>query len=473
MPCTISQEVERMATLQGLPDPVETLAGNLGSATFREDYGIKYAYLAGGMYRGIASSKLVIALGKAGLMGFLGTAGLSQDRIAADIDNIQKALPDAQAYGMNLVCNLTDPMADLETVKLYVKKGIKRLEASAFMQITPALVWYRLQGLRRDVDRTVICDHKILGKISRPEVATAFMSPAPEQVVSRLLAERQITADQAEMAKHVPIGDDICVEADSGGHTDQGVAMVLFPSIKRLSQVLLSQHRYKKAPRIGLAGGIGTPEAALAAFIMGADFILTGSINQCTVEAGISDAVKDMLQDINVQDTEYAPAGDMFEIGARVQVLKKGVFFPTRANKLFMLYNHYNALEEIPESIQRQLQDKYFKKSFAEIWRETVEYFANKGQQATIDKANRNPKQKMALVFRWYFAYTARLAFAGNEADRVDYQVHTGPALGAFNQWVKGTDLENWRTRHVDKIAEKLMRETAILLSQRLRKFHT
>jgi trans-AT polyketide synthase/acyltransferase/oxidoreductase domain-containing protein len=134
-----------------------------------------------------------------------------------------------------------------------------------------------------------------------------------------------------------------------------------------------------------------------------------------------------------------------------------------------MLYTHYNALEEIPEGIQRQLQDKYFKKSFAEIWRETVEYFASKGQQAVIDRANRSPKQKMALIFRWYFAYTARLAFAGDEADKVDYQVHTGPALGAFNQWVKGTDLENWRARHVDKIAEKLMRETAVLLSQRLR----
>lgn len=458
-----------METLEGLTDPVEELARNLGSASFREDYGIKYAYLAGGMYRGIASSELVIALGKAGLMGFLGTAGHGQDRIAADIDSIQRALPDARAYGINLVCNLTDPRAELETVKLYVAKGIRRLEASAFMQMTPALVWYRLQGLRRGVDRTVVCDHTILGKISRPEVATAFLSPPPEQVVSRLLAERQITPEQAEMSRQVPVCDDLCVEADSGGHTDQGVALVLFPSIKRLSQGLLSQHRYRKAPRVGLAGGIGTPEAALAAFIMGADFILTGSINQCTVEAGISDAVKDMLQDINVQDTDYAPAGDMFELGARVQVLKKGVLFPTRANKLFMLYNHYNALEEIPESIQRQLQDKYFKKSFAAIWSETVEYFASRGQQPVIDKANRNPKQKMALVFRWYFAYTARLAFAGDEADRVDYQVHTGPALGAFNQWVKGTDLEDWRARHVDKIAEKLMRETAILVSQRLR----
>jgi trans-AT polyketide synthase/acyltransferase/oxidoreductase domain-containing protein len=458
-----------METLQGLPDPVDRLAANLGSAAFREDYGIKYAYLAGGMYRGIASSELVIALGKAGLMGFLGTAGYNLDQIASDIDRIQNALTDAQAYGVNLVCNLTDPATELETLKLYVQKGIKRLEASAFMQMTPALVWYRLRGLRRAVDRTIICDHKILGKISRPEVATAFMSPAPEQVVSRLLAERRVTADQAEMSRQVPMSDDVCVEADSGGHTDQGVAMVLFPTIKRLSQVLLRQHRFEKAPRIGLAGGIGTPEAALAAFIMGADFILTGSINQCTAEAGISDAVKDMLQDINVQDTDYAPAGDMFELGARVQVLKKGVFFPTRANRLFMLYTHYNALEEIPEGIQRQLQDKYFKKTFAEIWRETESYFASKGQQAVIDKANRSPKQKMALIFRWYFAHTARLAFAGDEADKVDYQVHTGPALGAFNQWVKGTDLENWRARHVDKIAEKLMRETAVLLSQRLR----
>ncbi|PYV42946.1 MAG: hypothetical protein DMG06_12350 [Acidobacteria bacterium] len=43
-----------------------------------------------------------------------------------------------------------------------------------------------------------------------------------------------------------------------------------------------------------------------------------------------------------------------------------------------------------------------------------------------------------------------------------------GPALGAFNQWVKGTELESWRPRHVDQIAEKLMKETAILLSESL-----
>ena len=102
---------------------------------------------------------------------------------------------------------------------------------------------------------------------------------------------------------------------------------------------------------------------------MGADFILTGSINQCTQEGGISDSAKNMLQNINVQDTEYAPAGDMFEIGAKVQVLKKGVFFPARANKLYMLYTQYNSLDEIPEKIQKQknANSKYHEQTIKQL----------------------------------------------------------------------------------------------------------
>src|SRR6185295_12181791 len=115
---------------------------------------------------------------------------------------------------------------------------------------------------------------------------------------------------------------------------------------------------------VGAAGGIGTPQAAAAALIMGADFILTGSINQCTVEAGTSDAVKDLLQELNVQDTDYAPAGDMFEIGARIQVARRGLFFPARANKLYELYQRHGSLDEIDPKTRQQIQDRYFKRSF-------------------------------------------------------------------------------------------------------------
>jgi trans-AT polyketide synthase/acyltransferase/oxidoreductase domain-containing protein len=92
-----------------------------------------------------------------------------------------------------------------------------------------------------------------------------------------------------------------------------------------------------------------------------------------------------------------------------------------------------------------------------------------------IEKAERNPKHKMALIFNRWFVHSRRLAMRGSAEQKVDYQIHCGPAMGAFNQWVKGTALENWRNRYVDEIAEKLMQGTAELLNQRfqeLKKAH-
>jgi trans-AT polyketide synthase, acyltransferase and oxidoreductase domains len=73
----------------------------------------------------------------------------------------------------------------------------------------------------------------------------------------------------------------------------------------------------------------------------------------------------------------------------------------------------------------------------------------------------------MALVFRWYFGRSMRLALKGAEDRKVDFQVHCGPALGAFNRWIKGSELEAWRNRHVDDIALKIMKGAADLLNDR------
>jgi trans-AT polyketide synthase, acyltransferase and oxidoreductase domains len=443
------------------------LAEQLGSRAFRDEYGIKYNYMAGAMYRGIASKELVLNMAKEKMLGFLGTAGMSLKEIEENILFIKKQLSPGEVFGMNLLHHMTEPAQEMKIVELYLKHNISIIEASAFMQITPALVYYRLAGLRKDENGNTICDHKIVAKLSRPEVADAFMRPAPEKIVNKLLAQGLVTAEQAALSKTVPVSYDICVEADSGGHTDAGVALVLLPSIQRLRSDIQIEYAYSKPIHIGLAGGIGTPQSAACAFIMGADFIVTGSINQCTVEAGTSDAVKDLLQQIDVQDTSYAPAGDMFEIGARVQVLKKGVLFPARANKLYELYNHYNSLEEIPEKTIGQLEKNYFKKSIDHIWTETKAYFTEKGEHAAITNAENNPKSRMALVFRWYFGNSVRLAFEGNIEEKVNFQIHTGPSLGAFNQWVKGTPLENWRNRHAGKIGIKMMEDTAILLEEK------
>lgn len=448
-----------------LPPGEEDLGKRLGSASFRRDFGVDYAYYSGSMYRGIASTDLVTVMGRAGLLSFLGAAGLAPDRVADDIAHLNRTLGE-RSFGVNLLCNLAEPAKEVAAVERLLACGVRVVEASAFVAVTPALAQFHLRGLRRGPDGRAVRDTRIVGKVSRPEVAAEFLRPVPAALVAALLAEGKVTADQADLARSVPVAQDLCVEADSGGHTDRGVPSVLLPAIQSLRRDLVREHRYTEDVRIGLAGGIGTPQAVAAAFAMGADFVVTGSVNQCTVEAGISDAVKDRLQEINVQDTDYCPAGDMFEIGALVQVLKKGVLFPARANRLFALYQAYDSWEDIPEGTRRQLQQTYFKKTVDEVWRDTEDYLLRTGRHAELDRARRSPKRRMALIFRWYYGYTSRLSFADTPSDNANLQVHTGPALGAFNQWVRGTPLARWRDRHVDQIATVLMREGAALLAR-------
>ncbi|RAP32031.1 [acyl-carrier-protein] S-malonyltransferase [Candidatus Marinamargulisbacteria bacterium SCGC AG-414-C22] len=440
----------------------------LGNKEFCKKYSIKYPYLAGAMYRGINSKEMVVRMGSANLISFLGTGGMSLEDISTNIDFIQQNLNNQQSYGMNLLCNITNPSIEEKTVDLYIKKHIKFIEAAAFMQITESLVWYRVAGLTKDDHGKIIEQHHILAKCSRPEVATEFLSPAPKRILDSLLKQQKITQEQFELAHHVPVSSDICIEADSGGHTDMGIPGILFPVIKKIKDDMIKKFNYKSPIYLGLAGGIGTPETAAMSFLLGADFILTGSINQCSVEANQSDIVKDMLQNMNVQDTDYAPAGDMFELGAKIQVLKKGVFFPARAKKLFDLYHQFDSIDEIPLKIKQTIESQYFKKSFETVWEETQDYFIKHNLREIIDKATQSPKQKMALIFRWYFGYSSKVAKQGNKNHKVDFQIHTGPSLGAFNQWVKDTHLENWRHRHVDIIAKKIITDTESLFKERL-----
>jgi trans-AT polyketide synthase/acyltransferase/oxidoreductase domain-containing protein len=435
-------------------------AHSLGSPLFKRDYGLKYAYVTGSMYKGIASEGMVIRMGLAGMLGYLGSGGLKKTQVKGAIARIQDALGDEYAWGINLLSHSEVPSVEEEFVDLYIENGVRCIEASAFSDVSSAVARFRLTGLELSSQGNIITRNRVLAKVSRPEVAEAFLSPCPARLVDELLKRGCISPLQADLAQKVPVADTLCVEADSGGHTDQGVAFAIFPSITSLCKRLQRRFGYAQKPHLGLAGGIGDPLAAAAAFMMGADFILTGSINQCSVEAGTSDVVKDMLAEMDVQDTAYAPAGDMFEIGARVQVLRRGVFFPARANKLYDLYMRFNSLDDIDAETILQLELRYFGKTIQEIWEETSSYYA-RSHPEVLNAAEKNPKKKMALVFRWYFVHTSRLACSGVSEQKVNFQIHCGPALGAFNQWVKDSQLADWRMRHVDDIAIKLLDGTA------------
>jgi trans-AT polyketide synthase/acyltransferase/oxidoreductase domain-containing protein len=445
-------------------------AESLGSAEFREAHQVRYAYVSGAMYKGIASVELVARMGLAGMMGYFGTGGLSLERIEEALLRIKERLNRGQSFGMNLLCNLIHPEAEDAIVDMYLRHGVRRVEAAAYTQITPSLVRYRMHGIETDPQGRPVVHNHVMAKVSRPEVALQFLQAPSQKLLQRLVDARRMTSEQAALASRTPMADDVCVEADSGGHTDNGVSSCLMPAMLRLRDDTRVSGGYDRPIRVGAAGGIGTPHAVAAAFTLGADFVLTGSVNQCTVEAGTSDLAKDLLAAINVQDTAMAPAGDMFEIGAKVQVLSKGVFFPARANKLYDLYRQYESIEQIDEATRTQLEKRYFKRSLGEIYQETKDYYLRVAPEQ-IERAEKNPKFKMALIFRWYFVHSNRLAQKGIADGKVDFQIHCGPALGAFNQWVKGTPLEDWRNRHADEIGERLMREAAVLLERRFREF--
>jgi PfaD family protein len=223
------------------------------------------------------------------------------------------------------------------------------------------------------------------------------------------------------------------------------------------------KHGYVERLRVGAAGGIATPASAAAAFAKGAGWILTGSVNQACVEAGTSDAVREMLALAEQADTAMAPAADMFEMGVRVQVLKRGTMFPMRAQKLFDLYRAYESLEAIPASERSSLEANLFRTPLAEVWRGTREYFLARDPSQVV-RAEREPRHRMALVFRWYLGMSSRWANAGEPTRRMDYQVWCGPSMGAFNEWARGSFLENRLERRVAVVARNLLYGAAVML---------
>jgi PfaD family protein len=430
-----------------------------GDPTFLQDYGLRAAYYAGAMANGIASAEMVIALGKAGLMGSFGAGGLSPARIESAIQQVQAALPQGP-YAFNLLHNPYEPSIERATVELYLRYEIPVVEAAAYIQPSDSLVRYRAAGLSRGLNGEVIIGNRVIAKVSRCEVAHKFISPAPEKALGRLLAEGLISPEQAELAALVPLADDLSVEADSGGHTDNRPLVCLLPSMIALRNELQAQYQYQQPVRVGIGGGISTPESVLAAFQMGAAYVFTGSINHASVEAATSAFTKQQLALAALTDVTMAPSADMFEMGVNVQVLKRGTMYAMRARKLYELYTRYNSIDELPSKERESLERHIFKRSLDDVWAETQTFFQQR-DPTQIEKAMQDSHKQMALVFRWYLGLASRWSCSGEPGRESDYQVWCGPAMGSFNDWVRGSELEPLENRGVVRMADALLQGCA------------
>jgi trans-AT polyketide synthase, acyltransferase and oxidoreductase domains len=422
------------------------------------------------MAHGIASRQLVLAMARAEMLAFFGSAGLSPADVEANVVAIEHDLASPNvSWGADLIHSPHDPALEDALTDLYLRHRVRRVSASAFMRLTPAVVRYASTGLSLDPDGTVRRANHLFAKLSRPETARMFMSPAPSDLVHGLLQRGALSTAEADLAGRVAVAEDITVEADSGGHTDNRPMAALLPAIMALRAELQKTHRYPRATRIGAAGGIGTPGAVAAAFSLGASYVMTGSTNQSTREAGTSDLAKEMLAAAELTDVAMAPSPDMFEMGVKVQVLKRGTMFAARAGLLRELYRTYAGIDDLPPEVVARIEREIFLRPLADVWEETRGFFASRNPRE-VERAERDAKHKMALVFRWYIGLASHWAIQGVVERKMDYQIWCGPAMGAFNRWVRGSFLADLKQRSVVQVALNLLEGAAIITrAQQLR----
>ncbi len=435
----------------------------LGDRSFGAAHGCRFPYVVGEMARGIATVEMVVAAARAGLMAFFGSAGLPIPVIDEAIARIREALgPGVPNWGANLIHSPQEPHLEMEFAELMLARGVRNVSASAFMRLSPAVVWLAAKGLEQGPRGEVRRRTHLFAKVSRVEVARPFLSPAPDGMLRALVEEGRITLEEAALARRVPVAEDLTVEADSGGHTDNRPLPVLLPRMIALAREVSEEHGYALPPRVGVGGGLGTPAAVASAFAAGAAYVVTGSVNQCTVESGLSEDGRLLLAGASMTDVAMAPAADMFELGVEVQVLRRGTLFAQRGKELYRVYRAYPSLEAIPAEERRSLEDKVLGRPIEEIWADTRAFFGRRDPRE-VERAEADPKHRMALVFRWYLFMGAQWARSGEASRRADYQIWCGPAMGAFNDWVAGTFLEPLEERTVVQVGLNLLEGAAYI----------
>jgi PfaD family protein len=444
----------------------------LGDRGFLATHGLRFPYVTGSMANGIATPRLVASMAGAGMLGFFGAAGLAFDRVEAGLDEVERLLEGrAVAWGANLIHSPDEPELEMRVAELFIRRGVPCVETSAYLDLTPTVVRLAYAGAYEDANGYVVRPRHIFAKVSRPEVARLFMSPAPEGMLRELVAAGHLTEAEAALGARWPVSQDITVESDSGGHTDNRPLGALLPVILELRAEVEASLGLSGVIRIGAAGGLGSPAAVCAAFAMGAAYVMTGSVNQAAIESGLSDDGRKMLASADVADVAMAAAADMFELGVKLQVLKRGTMFATRANKLYDVYRAYGGLEELPPALRSELERTHFRASLDDVWQETAAFWAARAP-AEVEHAKADPKHRMALVFRWYLGKSSRWAIAGEDARRADFQIWCGPAMGAFNVWARGTFLEDPAQRTAVQIALNLLEGAAVMTrAQQLRTF--
>ncbi|WP_462202531.1 ACP S-malonyltransferase [Frankia sp. CcWB3] len=353
------------------PAPAE----RLGAAGFRERYGLRLAYAVGASGVGANGSRLVSAAAGAGALGF------------ADAP-VSWLATTWRADG--------PPAADVRVVEVDLPLGP-----------TPELVRFRFTGAHRDRHGRARPARHVVARVMGLDCARAFLNPPGPAVLEALVRAGALTSAEADAARHLPVASDLAVASPAGWHGGGLTMLHLLPEVRALARGV------PQPVHVGVSGGVGTPEQAAAAFALGADFLLTTSVNLCAEESALTAATRAHLAALAPGDTGWTPDPSHFTLGARSEVLRRGTLFAARANHLVDLYRRR---AEPDAATLRHVEETYVGHPLDQI------------AEGVAD-----PRRRLAEALRWYLRRAAAWRDGAPEQP-LDYRLPCGPDLAAFNR---------------------------------------
>ncbi len=122
----------------------------LGDRSFCETHGVRFPYVVGEMANGLTTTRMVVEAARAGFLGFFGAAGLDPARIEDAVAQLSRELGPDISWGSNLIHSPQESALEDATVEVYLRRGVRRVSASAFMRLTLPVVRYAASGLTAD-----------------------------------------------------------------------------------------------------------------------------------------------------------------------------------------------------------------------------------------------------------------------------------------------------------------------------------
>jgi trans-AT polyketide synthase/acyltransferase/oxidoreductase domain-containing protein len=211
---------------------------------------------------------------------------------------------------------------------------------------------------------------------------------------------------------------------------------------------------------IGSAREIGSPHSIAAAFINGAEFVLSDIVQQCTFESGLHTEAKALLQSAGTNDIKIAPCAELFEFGRTTPVLAKGSVFASKAKRLYELWREHETLETLSDEERALLVRDYFPEG---IDAAIDEVRAHTPLRAKTTSVTADPKAEWAQLVKHYLKSASR-----QDRTRSDWRIACGAAMASLNTWLNSEKFVPWQERHVDQLALQLLQAAQNLLNVRV-----